>query len=95
MARQPPFPSNHFSSAAAFGKFLWGHGAEDAAKRLETIRLSELEANGVTDAIVIGCRDFYAEAILREQGGQTAQVRKQLMEKCLGLLHAGKRGTND
>ena len=63
--------------------------------RLETISLSELEANGVTEAIAIGRRDFYAEAILRKQGGPTAQLRKQLMEKCLGLLHAEKGETND
>ena len=71
---------------------MWGHGPDDAAKRLETISLSELETNGVTEAVVIGCRDFYAEAILRGQGGQTAQVRKQLMDRCLALLHAGKGG---
>ncbi len=71
---------------------MWGHGPIDATKRLETINLSELEANGVTEAVVIGCRDFYAEAILREQGSQTAQVRKQLMERCLDLLHAENGG---
>ena len=71
---------------------MWGHGADDAKKRLETINVSELEANGVTELIVIGCRDFYAEAILRERGRQTAQVRRQLMERCLGLLRSEIRG---
>ena len=71
---------------------MWGHGADDAAKRLATISLSELESRGVTESIVIGCRDFYVEAIHRGQGGQTAPIRKQLMEKCLALLHAGKGG---
>ena len=74
---------------------MWGHGPVDATKRLETISLSELEANGVTEAVVIGCRDFYAEAIIHGRGRQTAPIRKQLMEKCLTLLHAGKGGVDD
>lgn len=72
---------------------MWGHGPVDAAKRLETISLSELKGNGVTEAIVTGCRDFYADTIIHGRGGQTAPIRKQLMEKCWTLLHAGKRGS--
>ena len=86
MARQPPYPVSHFPSAAAFGKFMWGHGPEQAAKRLETITLAELIAHGVTADIAAGCRDFYAEAVLRGHGAETAPIRRSLMEKCMELL---------
>jgi hypothetical protein len=94
MARQPPYPTGHFPNAAAFGKFMWGHGPEQAAKRLGTITLAELDAHGVTAAIAAGCRDFYAEAVLRGHGAETAPIRKSLMEKCVELLTPTERGTN-
>ena len=94
MARQPPYPTSHFPNAVAFGKFMWGHGAEQAAKRLETITLAELNAHGVTAAIAAGCRDFYAAAVLRGHGADTAPIRKSLMEKCVELLTSNEGGTN-
>lgn len=79
-----PTPSG--MSPSEFGRKLWGRGPEDAQRKLETITRHELELMGVDCELARYWRDFYRKAAISGRGGESAELRRQLMERCMELL---------
>lgn len=71
-----------------FGFRLWGSGADDARRRIETITQEELDQLGLTVELAKAWRDFYAECAQQGRGSDTAEARCNLMQHCVELLQA-------
>ena len=69
-----------------FGLRLWGRGRPDAERRWHTISRNELVEIGLECEMARFWREFYREELLRGRGGDTAEPRMRLMEKCMALL---------
>jgi len=72
---------------AGFGELIrWGTGAEAAAARTSSITLQEVQASGITRGVAEYWLNFYSSAVLKGQGGATAQERIKLMQRVLQLI---------
>ncbi len=76
-----------------FGTRLWGTGVEGAVASLNAITRESLDELKLSLELAKRWRDFYATAVERKRGDETAERRKELLDKCLKLL--GENGPEE
>ena len=73
MSSPPPVPLG--MTQGEFGQRLWGSGPSDAERRLLILTRDELDEIGLTHYLARQWRDFYRQAVQRERGRPTSEIR--------------------